>query len=156
MKEVKGNINIWEYPADVVCLPTNGERDAYGYGVVGRNMTYDLAVVAERQFPGISERLSKSMWEVGFRFALIHGSVDELRVLSFPMKQSFRAYADFDLIHESAMYLAKTANHHPGLTFLLISPNHGGGECTWDDVKTLIAPILPDNVHVVDFEDLIL
>mgnify|MGYP001580901715 CR=1 FL=1 len=57
--------------------------------------------------------------------------------------------ADLELIKESASQLAVVAGAYSNKTFVLPRPGCGNGGLKWEDVKPVIEPILPDNVHVI-------
>ena len=46
MKEVTGN--IWDYPADIVCITTNGSTTRNGSAVMGKG----IALQAKERYPG--------------------------------------------------------------------------------------------------------
>ncbi len=149
MKEVTGD--VWVYPANVICIPTNGH---YGYqgskarAVMGRGVAYQ----AKMRYPGLEYRVGKILEERGNDVHWIGKTSQGQALMTFPVKHHWREPADLELIEISAYVLAEVAEHYSDLLFVLPRPGCGNGQRIWDgEVKQLIEPILPNNVHVIDF-----
>jgi hypothetical protein len=141
MKIVYGD--IWEYPADVVCITTNGSVKKNGELVMGRGM----ALQATERFPGLAAVAGSAVSEYG-NHVIILDHYDKLLV-TFPVKHRSREAADPELISQSATELDELARgFYSPLIIVLPRPGCGNGQLTWDVVRPLIE-FLPDNVHVI-------
>lgn len=113
-----------------------------------------MALQAQERFPWLSERLGKELARGGSFGAALSDSHDQAPMLrSFPVKYWWRGPADLGLIKKSAEGLAKLAALHPDLVYVLPRPGCGRetGQRDWEtEVKPVLEPILPDNVHVID------
>jgi hypothetical protein len=143
MKEVYGD--IWEYPADVICITTNGVLTKAGNGVMGRG----VALQAKERFPGIEKQLGRSLKEYGNQCVVWTGPYQP--ICFFPVKHHWREQADVALIIRSAVQLEAIVKRWPGAVFVLPRPGCGNGGLAWADVKPLIE-FLPDQVHVIEKE----
>ncbi len=139
MKVVYGN--IWDYPADVVCIPTNGAVRTDGACVMGRR----VAGQAKHKYPGIDMKIGSAIRSGGNRVYMM-GSL-----CTFPVKHKWWEEADPILIHQSALSLTALANEYSSLTFVLARPGCGNGRLEWKQVGSLLE-CLPDNVHVITNE----
>lgn len=140
MKVVFGN--VWDYPADYICIPTNGYVKSNGECVMGRG----VALQAVRRFPGIAKMIGRELLRNGNHFAII-----DTRYCIFPVKHHWREKADLDLITRSTKELALVASRNPEQIYVLPRPGCGNGGRTWEEVKPLLKD-LPNNVHVIDLE----
>ena len=143
MREVFGD--IWEYPADYICITTNGGVRKDGAAVMGRG----VALQAKQRFPGIEFILGRSILEYGNIFRML--TVEEKGLFIFPVKYHWRERADLTLIEKSTTDLRRAAELRPGRTFVLPRPGCGNGRLLWEQVKPVLERVgLPDNVHVID------
>lgn len=140
MKEVTGN--LWEYPADWRCITTNGVVGPNGL-VMGRG----CAAEAAQRYPGLPAYAGRRVAENGN----VVQSVAHHRLILFPVKHHWRDPAKLSLIAKSAIRLAELTEDHDLGTVVLPRPGCGAGQLDWSDVRDLIAPILPDSVHVITF-----
>ena len=164
MEEVCGD--IWQYPADVICITTNGSVKNDGRAVMGRGVALQakqrwpeliLDDILGRQLRAGDLHVSvlaavKTAEILGRRLRLddVHGAARrELVLLSFPVKYRWHEAADLVLIGNSAHELADLAKMCPEIVFVLPRPGCGNGRLKWEDVKPILLPILPDNVHVI-------
>ena len=141
MIEVTGN--LWNYPADVRAVTTNGRVKKNGACVMGRG----CALEATRIFPGIEHKIG--------RLILEHGNVVlplKEGIVTFPVKHSWEQPADPRLIVRSAKQLVAYADRFGWNTVVVPRPGCGNGRLSWDeDVKPLLDPILDDRFHIITF-----
>ncbi len=141
MKEVVGD--VWEYKADVVCIPTNGTTKKNGLAVMGAGVAQQAAEL----YSVLPKKVGELLKEKGNHV----NRIGLTRMATFPVKHHWSEWADLELIRRSAQELRLMALRRPGLVFVLPRPGCGNGNRDWEtEVKSLIAPILPDNVHVID------
>ena len=150
MIEVVGN--LWDFPADVRVITTNGTVKKNGECVMGRG----CALEAKRFQPEIPKLLGHHIQETKsntpFLFpAILKGA----RLVSFPVKHNWYEKADIDLIEVSARILTAWANMPDKVgvwnTVVLPRPGCGNGGLRWEDVKPVLEPILDDRFHVITF-----
>lgn len=142
MHEVTGN--LWEYPADWRCITTNPIINRHGQLVMGRGCAREAA----ERFPGLPEYAAQ-------RVALNGNVVQSIvahNLILFPVKHHWQQPADLQLIRQSAERLGQLCVDHDLGTVVLPRPGCGNGRLTWDRVKAMIEPLLPDNVHVITFK----
>lgn len=139
MKEVYGN--VWEYKADVVCIPTNGVFNN-GRAVMGRGVAEQALI----KYPKVATLLGDSLEQYGNHLTPLFADL-----VAFPTKHHWREQADLDLIKQSATELSAFVD--PELTYVLPRPGCGNGRLSWEQVKPAIEDILPDNVHVIELEE---
>lgn len=145
MKEITGN--LWDLPADIICITTNGTIKANGRGVMGRG----CAKEALTKFPTIDKCLGDSLKSRGNHVQWIYGSntTSSKVIFAFPVKHNWWEEADLELIKRSAMELMKILNTTGIKSVLLPRPGCGNGKLKWEDVKPVIEPILDDRVTIV-------
>ena len=167
MIEVAGN--LWEFPADVRVITTNGTVKKNGECVMGRGCAAE-ARQRDATFPAL---LGHHIKINGNRVGMI-GVIGGLPILSFPVKHEWFQKADLDLIQRSALSLAIWAGHAAKdgpLTVVLPRPGCGNGGLHWCNcmeleasgardrtdgghcygIKHVLAPILDDRFHVITF-----
>ena len=142
MKEVFGN--VWIYPANIICIPTNGyikrdEKAVMGAGVAkqarDRYRAFELETILGRQLKKHGNHITYlTPW-----------------LISFPVKYRWSDPADPMLIRMSAQELADLQDS--SLIYVLPRPGCGNGQLKWEDIKPILEPILPDNIHVIDFKE---
>ena len=144
MIEVVGN--LWEFPADVRVITTNGFIRKDGACVMGRG----CALEAKNKFPGIEHVLGAKIKAYGNHvFFLGEG------LYSFPVKHNWYEKADIDLIRKSAEELAMCVSDgfedvkEP--VVVLPRPGCGNGQLKWYEVKPILEPILDDRFHIITF-----
>lgn len=151
MKEIKGN--LWDFvdtPRHTICVTTNGDVKKTGEAVMGKGVAKQAAV-RYPELPKILGQYIASEGEQGNRVwhAPTSGQADHF-LLIFPTKHHWRESSDLNLIKHSATQLAFHAHRNPLVTYVLPRPGCGAGELKWEEVKAVIAPILPDNVVVIN------
>ena len=141
MREVTGS--MWEYPADWRCITTNGIVTQDGL-VMGRG----CAAQAAQRYPGLRQYAGA---RVAARGNIVQ-SVSKHRLILFPVKHRWDHPASLGLITKSAIRLAELTEEHDLGTVVLPRPGCGNGQLDWSDVHPVIAPILPDSVHVITYK----
>ena len=141
MLEVTGN--LWDYEADWRCITTNGYVGRDGL-VMGRG----CALEAANRYPGLKAYAGARVAANGN----VVQSVARHRLILFPVKDVWDRPARLGLIVKSAIRLAELTEERDLGTVVLPRPGCGNGQLSWDDVKPVIAPILPDSVHVITFK----
>lgn len=149
MLEVYGN--IWDYPATVRVITTNGDVNRKGLAVMGRG----VALQAAERLPHVREDLGSMLF--------VNGNVVQslgpyagcaFDVWTFPVKHHWGDRADLKLIERSAREIMNFAirTHQDG-PIVLPRPGCGNGQLEWADVKPIIEPILDDRFHVITFKE---
>jgi len=138
MLEVRGN--IWTYPADYICITTNGDINKRGEAVMGRGVAYQAAKKHEWMAQYVAYSI-KHYGNVVNRIAGIY--------FLFPVKHHWHEQASLDLIRESTRQLKLYAEMEPDKIFVLPKPGCGNGQLQWHQVKPIVET-LPDNIHVID------
>jgi len=148
MKLVYGE--LWEYeknhPDRWVVITTNGSVKNNGCNVMGSGCAKEWA---DRN-PAAPKWLGDRLKQYGANICYAHSGD---RVVTFPTKHLWHQDSDIDLIRNSAQDLAEMADRFPNAIFVLPRPGVGAGKLKWDDVLPVIEPILPDNVHVITWEE---
>lgn len=149
MRETTGN--LWDHYGEkgaVICITTNGFVKKSGECVMGRGCAFEAA----QRFPDLPKRIGDHIKAHGNTPRLwLFPTTLGLAVCSFPVKHNWWEAADLDLIEQSARALRKIALTNPRATFYLPRPGCGNGKLEWEDVKPVIAPILPNNIVVITF-----
>jgi len=138
MKIVFGD--LWKYKGDIICITTNGVVTGQGKLVMGRGSAEE----AKERFPGL-DKLAGELVKTNGNIA----QFVTLNLYIFPTKRHFVERADVRIIKRSALQLARDAKLHPEKIFILPRPGCGNGGLEWENVRPIIGPILPDNVHVI-------
>lgn len=151
MIEVRGD--LWklipeEYPA-LKLITTNGERRKDGACVMGRG----CARQARDMIPGVDYKLGELLGEYGNRVFRLAALEDGCHLGSFPVKHSWKEYADPELIEISAHQLVELANDFGYRSIFLPRPGAGNGKL---DYQTCVKPVLEevlagDRFRVISF-----
>lgn len=151
MIEVKGD--LWklrpdEYPA-LKLITTNGEWRKDGACVMGRG----CARQARDMIPGIDSKLGEFLGKYGNRVFRLGALSDGVHLGSFPVKHSWRDYADPELIEISAHQLVELANGFGYAAVFLPKPGAGNGGLNYKThVRPVLEEVLVDNMfRVVSF-----
>lgn len=137
--------NLWDFPADVRIITTNGSVKRNGECVMGRG----CAKEAMTRYPDLPLVLGQAIQGLGneaFWFP-----IGGIFLVSFPVKHKWMEKADPALIEQSAKKIAKMAALE-GRTVVMPRPGCGNGHLNWEDVKPILAPILDDRFHVITFK----
>lgn len=144
MKEIKGN--LWKYHDTlfrIICITTNCFVKKDGTGVMGRGCASEACL----RIPGIEKLLGAHIKANGEQPGYLRRGV-----IAFPVKYNWWEQADLELIRRSATWLAQEAGRKPEFTFILPRPGCGNGRLSYSEVQPILVDLLPDNVHVIDFE----
>jgi hypothetical protein len=146
MQELDGN--LWDFYGlsnqHIACITTNGFVKNNGECVMGRGCARE----ARDKFPGFAKFLGDTIKQLGNKVHLFGTP----RLCSFPTKHVWWEKSDLGLIKKSARELANIAQAAPDNIFYLPRPGCGNGQLRWEDVRPVIASILPDNVVVVNYQ----
>ena len=145
MIEVVGN--LWEYPADVRVITTNGTIKKDGSCVMGRG----CAAEAKERYPDLPFILGQAIradGNVAF-WIPVGGEI----IVTFPVKHQWFEKADVVLIAQSANKIA-AMKALANKVVVMPRPGCGNGRLDWlRDVKPILEPILDDRFHVITFEE---
>ena len=145
MKEVNGD--LWDTPADIIVITTNGATRKDGAAIMGRG----VALQAKSRYPGIEYVLGRLIRENGNHVNIITGNFP--RIISFPVKHHWRERADLKLINQSAIELVQLMDQQRyGYLVALPRPGCGNGRLRWEEVRSIIRPILDDRFVVYNKE----
>lgn len=142
MIEVRGN--LWEYPADVRVITTNGFVKKNGECVMGRGCAQEAA----RKYPELPHILGMAIQSEG-NVAMFFPMKDDYLV-TFPVKHNWFEKADLDLIAQSARKIASMAGLR-NKVIVVPRPGCGNGQLKWEDVRPVLEPILDDRFHIITF-----
>ena len=140
MLEAQGD--IWQTEADVRAITTNAVVKESGHAVMGKG----IALQARKRYPGVDKKLGQLLQNKGNHVHLL-----ALDLVSFPVKEDWRAPAKLDLIRRSAEELVALADTHGWEKVILPRPGCGAGQLTWSDVQPIIAPVLDDRFWIINF-----
>ena len=142
MKEFKGD--LWEYPADVRIITTNGDINRFGLAVMGRG----VALQARSRYKNIDVLLGDILIQHGNHVFWLYNDL-----ISFPVKHHWREKADIALIERSIKELMEIANKHEEWKVIAIPrPGCGNGNLKWSDVKLILERYLDDRFIVINNE----
>lgn len=142
LHEVCGN--IWDYPAAIVVIPTNGFVNISGRAVMGAG----LALQAANRYPDLPEVLAKCIHVSGN-----HVHVIRHNIVAFPTKEHWRDPSSLGLIEAGALELASLANMldwRARWSVALPRLGCGLGGLRWAHVKPILEKYLDDRFVVVD------
>jgi hypothetical protein len=169
MLEVYGN--LWDYPADLRVITTNGFVKKDGSCVMGRG----CAKQAAEKWLELPRLLGMAITKAGNKVHVFHW----LQLATFPVKPisekchsdkanvvkhmqskfvtgsmvpGWACIANHEIIKTSAIQLANFVNKHPEYK-TIVCPRFGcgAGELDWSVVKNIVAPILDDRFHIITF-----
>lgn len=144
--------DLWETPADAVCITTNAIVNRRGEAVMGRG----CAKEATQKIPGISKVLATKLSH-GNDVWILAGPNRPLQydryVVSFPVKEHWRQKAKLNLIRKSARELLVLSQAFDWERILLPRPGCGNGQLKWSEVKPAIADILDDRFVAITKEN---
>ena len=176
MLERRGDLWILahELNADAVCITTNGAVRSNGSAILGLG----CALEAATKYPWFPEALGISLKMHGLRVQAFKNLQYNMSytLVSFPVKPAYviannmstnivshkrwnygtgvkapgwAAVADLDLLKRSSHELMELIGLNQWQCVVMVRPGVGAGELTWDEVKTVIEPILDNRVVVV-------
>lgn len=139
-------MDLWEMPAEVIIITTNGFVKKNGRLVMGRGCAQE----ARDTFTDIDLIFGKKVAERGnncYRVVL-----DNFTLVNMPVKHNWWEPADLALIIESCHALVRGADKFGWTDVRLPRPGCGNGQLNWEnDVKPVIETILDDRFTVVTF-----
>lgn len=149
MIEVTGN--IWDYPADWLCVTTNGNIKDGGVAVMGRG----IALEAKARYPVLPKSLGMHILAHG---NVVHhlGVFQGKRLFSFPTKHNWWERSDMTLIMRSVHKLldyysdAKAMFDIEKPVVAITRPGCGNGGLDWNTVRAAIQPLLNDSFVIVN------
>jgi len=168
MKERKTDLfeTIYEDGVDAICITTNGQWTTDGRAAMGGG----CAGVCAKRWPQTAMRLGWLLKEFRQNVPLIIGAVDadgnhievtpqlvmnkeyKCLIFSFPTIDNLMDGAKLDLIKRSAEKMVQSADKYDLKNIMVPRPGAGIGGLDWNDVKTVLAPILDDRFTIVSFE----
>ncbi len=137
--------DLWAYAEQKqwVAITTNGMVTQAGRAVMG----WGVAKEAARRFPGLPVALANQLRVYGNHVHIF----SDVRLLTFPVKDSWREAASWELIQRSAGELVEMVDKWGSITEVyLVRPGCGAGRLEWRQVKPLLAPVLDDRFIVVE------
>lgn len=136
MREVKGN--LFDYPADAICITTNGDVNTKGLAVMGAGVAKQLT----ERVPNVRRVVGDMIKRDGNVVNLIMTGLpfDGLQsaIVSFPVKEHWYETARLDLIWGSALALEQMADHFGWKVVALPRPGCGNGGLDWSDVRPVL------------------
>ena len=156
MIEVRGN--LWEHPANVRVITTNGTVKKNGSAVMGRGCAREAAL----RYVGLPALLGSMLTEHGNKVHVLRTGAfkpstevqPQEALVSFPVKHEWFEEADLDLIKASAEQLVALAgNYDHSTVFVLPRPGCGNGKLSWTNVKPVLESVsgFDDRFHVITF-----
>lgn len=142
--------NIWDYPADVICIPTCGVLDSSGNLVMGAGVALQAKTI-HYQLPQIfGDHVSK----YGNTPTYTRVSTTQPKVIvSFPTKYHWKDPSNINLIENSARCIQAHFSIHSSKIVpprIVLPPvGCGLGGLKWKDVYEVINPILDDKFLVL-------
>lgn len=137
------NTDLWQYPADVRVITTNGTIRKDGKCVMGAG----CAKEAKLRYPGIDTLLGNDIITNGNRVQVIW---QEPTIVAFPVKHHFYQKADLTLIRESACQLVQLADRMNWKAVVMPRPGCGNGGRWWlAEVRPILIDILDGRFTVV-------
>lgn len=169
MKDVRGN--LFQYPADAICITTNGFVKSNGEAVMGKG----CALEATRLMPGLAQRVGSALKIHGNKVQII-GELEGKPVIIFPVKPKSKPYApgvpvqhmagkfeagdqvpgwackaEMSIITRSAHELTSLADKEGWSTILIPRPGCGAGELDWNNVGFELREILDERFYAITF-----
>lgn len=151
---------LWEYPASVRVITTNGHTNKAGNLVMGRGCAKEAA----ERFPMLAYYLGQVVARKGNRTSIVSpkmlaglsgdtSAAIPYWLVTFPVKNHWRDKADLKLIARSAEELVGHANEFDWSGIVLPRPGCGNGRLQWATVRLILEPLLDDRFTVLRRED---
>jgi hypothetical protein len=140
--------NLWEEPADAICITTNGFVKKNGELVMGRG----VAKQAAQRYLDLPFIFGKLVREDGnhVHHRREHGPNGDRLFFTFPVKHNWWEEADLGLIERSAHELVHVTHYMPEVKKVLLPlPGCGNGQLSWREVKPVLEPILDDRFYLI-------
>lgn len=163
MRQITGN--LFDYPADAICITTNGIANSAGLAVMGRGTAKQAADQYSWLRKALAERLKRHGNHV-YVFDPASYSPDQLLpfvegeayeppplLVTLPVKHHWKDRADPQLIMQSMRELICIANALDWEEVALCRPGCGNGGLSWDVVEGLLCTRLDDRFVIVEREN---
>ena len=141
MREAYGN--LWDYPADIRVITTNGAVKKNGAVVMGRG----CARQARDKYPGLDKKLGDLVTMHGNRAFRIVGT----DIATLPVKTHWKNPAEIPLIVRSCMQLMQMADKFGWESIVVPRPGCGNGQLSWNHVKPSVEGVLDDRFTVITY-----
>lgn len=139
MREIRDN--IWNYHGTaILAITTNGMVAKSGKAALGSG----CARQAGEKFPGLAEKLGKSLARQGNHVAYLGNGI-----VSFPVEHTPFENPDLKLIERSARELVSLADHMGWDSVVVPRPGCGGGGLSWKEVKPILENHFDDRFLVI-------
>lgn len=149
MIEVQGD--LWEYPAQVRAITTNGTVKKDGAAVMGAG----CALEAVERFPGIDKTLGSLLAAHGNRCFKISAESQgkPATLLTFPTKKDVKDKSDPQLIADSCMQACKMADKFGWDNILVPRPGCGLGGLDYEgEVREIVSMLLDNRFKIITWE----
>jgi O-acetyl-ADP-ribose deacetylase (regulator of RNase III) len=144
-------IDLWDIPADAICITTNGDINSQGRAVMGKG----VAQQATQRWIGIDVALAKHLRRDGNVVGILKypDGVDHRYLVSVPVKHHWNEVADVGLIASSLAELVELADRMSWQMVAVPRPGCGNGKLSWDgEVREVCEAILDSRFMVVHQE----
>lgn len=146
MIEVHGD--LWEYPAALRVITTNGVVNDAGENVMGKGCARQARVT----FRGLAKALGTLIDQGGNHVHLLRDfGTREWCLASFPVKAHWSKPAELALIERSARELRALVDAEGFASVVVPRPGCGNGLCDWARVKPILAQIFDDRFAVITY-----
>jgi hypothetical protein len=139
--------DLFTYPTDWICIPTNGVVNKDGLAVMGKG----VAEQAKRLMPNLPNLLGRHLEEVGNVPAFLC-RWEGKSIYNFPTKNHWKDSSTIDLVADSAILLHKLWKEsiYPNIPqwmprVLFPYVGCGCGQLSWAEVEILLNHILPED-----------
>lgn len=133
--------DLWKFPVQYRCIPTNGCLDRAGNLVMGAGLALD----AKRRYPLLPTKLGEWVKRYGNRPFLCR----EEGIITFPTKHDWKDVANLPLIRTSAEQVVAMVNKHGIESVALPQVGCGCGLLSWPLVEQWIADVLDERFTVI-------
>lgn len=147
---------LWEHPAPIKVITTNGHTNKAGSLVMGRGCAREAA----ERFPMLAYYLGQVVARKGNHVTVVKpemlrglGADVSFWLATFPVKHYWRDKADLKLIARSAGELVEYANQLGWGDIVLPRPGCGNGRLQWSSVRLVLEPLLDDRFTVIRREN---
>ena len=142
LKTIKDDIWNFHPKGWSILVPTNGWVNKDGQAVMGKG----IALQAKKLFKGFEYQFARLLTKHGNNLFYF----EKPKLVTFPVKHSWKDKADFKLIESSCRQLVTLLKLNPELKVVMPKVGCGNGKRNWEDVAPIVNGILKD------FEDRIL
>jgi hypothetical protein len=145
MHEDRGD--LFDYPADLVVITTNGSVTAAGVAVMGAG----CARQARDIWPGLAQRLGRMLLDTGNHVHLLETPPIGYHLASFPVKRVWQEPASLELVERSAAELVALCDRHGYEQVVLPRPGCGNGWLAWPAVRGRLRKLLDRRFTVITY-----